>query len=96
MGPDVIIDEVLEYNQFLHEKIEIQSSNKGRSKMNLFEVQEITNAHSDSIWVAKFSLCGTYLATGGKDACLKVWRVKEPEVQVESREEIKSAEMLQK
>ena len=55
MGSDVIIDEVLEYNQFLHEKIEIQTSNKGRSSMNLFEVQEITNAHSDSIWVAKFS-----------------------------------------
>ena len=33
-------------------------------------------AHSDSIWVAKFSPCGNFLATGGKDAVLKVWKVK--------------------
>ena len=45
--------------------------------MNLFAVQEISNAHSDSIWVAKFSPCGNYLATGGKDACLKVWKVRD-------------------
>ena len=32
-------------------------------------------AHTDSIWVAKFSPCGRYLATGGKDAVLKVWEV---------------------
>ena len=41
-------------------------------------MQEIASAHSDSIWVAKFSPCGKYLATGGKDACLKVWKVKKP------------------
>ena len=39
-------------------------------------MQEIV-AHSDSIWVAKFSPCGNYLATGGKDACLKVWQVRQ-------------------
>lgn len=32
-------------------------------------------SHSDSIWVAKFSPCGRYLATGGKDAVLKIWEV---------------------
>ena len=46
--------------------------------MDLYTVQTIPNAHSDSIWVAKFSHCGKYLATGGKDACLKVWRVRDP------------------
>ena len=44
--------------------------------MNLYAVQEIVQAHSDSIWVAKFSPCGNYLATGGKDAVLKIWKVK--------------------
>ena len=45
--------------------------------MDLFTVQAIPHAHSDSIWVAKFSYCGRYLATGGKDACLKIWKVKD-------------------
>ena len=53
-------------------------SNKAQSKIRLFSIQKIDNAHSDSIWVAKFSHCGRYLATGGKDCCLKVWRVRNP------------------
>ena len=44
--------------------------------MNLYAVQEIVQAHSDSIWIAKFSPCGNFLATGGKDAVLKIWKVK--------------------
>lgn len=60
----------------MHDKVELATSNRAKSSLNLHVVQEITNAHSDSIWVAKFSPCGKYLATGGKDACLKVWRVK--------------------
>ena len=39
--------------------------------------QEI-QGHTDSIWVAKFSCDGMYLATGGKDAVLKVWKAIEP------------------
>ena len=31
--------------------------------------------HSDSIWISRFSPCGQYLATGGKDAILKIWEV---------------------
>lgn len=45
--------------------------------MELYTVQAIPQAHSDSIWVARFSFCGRYLATGGKDACLKIWKVKD-------------------
>ena len=62
--------------QFMHAKEAITASNKGKTKMNLYAVQEIVQAHSDSIWVAKFSPCGNYLATGGKDAVLKIWKVK--------------------
>ena len=62
--------------QFLHAKEHVTPSHKTRSKMNLYVVQEIVQAHSDSIWVAEFSPCGNFLATGGKDAVLKVWKVK--------------------
>lgn len=75
--PDYDLDAHLnELNRFRHDKVEMQTTTKTGSQLNLHVVQEIGNAHSDSIWVAKFSPCGKYLATGGKDACLKVWRVK--------------------
>lgn len=59
----------------MHDKTVVHTSTKTQSNLNLYAVQEI-HAHSDSIWVAKFSPCGNYLATGGKDACLKVWKVR--------------------
>jgi WD40 repeat protein len=43
--------------------------------MSLWLVQDQKKAHSDSIWTAKFSPCGKLLATGGKDATLKIWQV---------------------
>lgn len=46
--------------------------------MSVWQVQEINQAHSDSIWCAKFSPCGLMLATGGKDATLKIWQVVGP------------------
>ena len=64
------------FAQFKHEKEHVQTSSNRSSKMNLYAVQEIVHAHSDSIWVAKFSPCGNYLATGGKDAVLKIWKVR--------------------
>lgn len=68
-------------------------SNKTRSNLSLYCIQKLDNAHSDSIWVAKFSHCGRYLATGGKDCCLKVWRVKNPiEHTVIVEEEVKGTE----
>ncbi|KAI3387359.1 hypothetical protein SNEBB_003879 [Seison nebaliae] len=38
-------------------------------------VQEIKNAHSSVIWCMKFSLCGRLLATGGRDALIKLWMI---------------------
>jgi len=70
----------------LHQRTETVSSTKGQSKLRLYNVQQIGNAHSDSIWVAKFSHCGRYLATGGKDACLKVWRVNTVQHDAETEE----------
>jgi WD40 repeat protein len=47
---------------------------KSIHEFDLFLVQEI-RAHSDSIWVARFSPCGNFMATGGKDAVLRIWQV---------------------
>lgn len=60
----------------MHDKAIVHTSIKAQSNLDLYAVQEIA-AHSDSIWVAKFSPCGNYLATGGKDAVLKVWKVRQ-------------------
>ena len=68
----------------------MHTNNKSRSNLNLYAIQKIDNAHSDSIWVAKFSHCGKYLATGGKDCCLKVWRVKIPASTSQVDEEMKN------
>jgi WD40 repeat protein len=40
----------------------------------MFLVQDI-RAHQEPIWAAKFSPCGNYLATGGKDGVLKIWSI---------------------
>ena len=39
---------------------------------SLYLVQDI-RAHQEPIWVAKFSPCGQFLATGSKDGVLKIW-----------------------
>lgn len=59
---------------FLHEQIATRYYKRQKNqKSNLFLVQDI-RAHQEPIWVAKFSPCGFYLATGGKDGVLKVWQ----------------------
>ncbi|CDW88776.1 wd repeat-containing protein [Stylonychia lemnae] len=59
---------------WLHDKYQTQIYKKNLHEFDLFLVQNI-RAHSDSVWVAKFSPDGLYLATGGKDAVLKIWQV---------------------
>ena len=58
----------------LHERIPTKTFRKYAHEFDLYLVQDV-RAHSDSIWVARFSPCGQYLATGGKDAVLKIWQV---------------------
>ena len=41
---------------------------------------QAVRAHQSCIWVADFSKDGKYLATGGKDGDLKVWKVLEDEL----------------
>jgi COMPASS component SWD3 len=40
----------------------------------------LTEGHSDSVNSLSFSCCGQYLATGGDDHCLIVWRLKDGSV----------------
>jgi WD40 repeat protein len=57
-----------------HEHFPTKVNKKSVHDFELYLVQGI-RAHSDSIWVAKFSPDGQFLATGGKDAVLKIWQV---------------------
>ena len=60
---------------FLHQKINTRYYKRQKStKCNMFLVQDI-RAHQEPIWAAKFSPCGFYLATGGKDGVLKIWSI---------------------
>lgn len=49
--------------------------NKKNDYSNLIVTQKLA-FHQGPIWIAKFSLDGKYLATGGKDCKLVIWRVK--------------------
>lgn len=60
---------------FLHEKVSSRLIKRHPDPTsNLFLVQDI-RAHQEPIWCAKFSPCGHYLATGGKDGVLKIWEI---------------------
>lgn len=62
---------------FHHEAIDTRFVNKKQwtkddAKFHL--VQDI-RVHQEPVWVLKFSPCGCWLATGGKDGVMKVWRI---------------------
>jgi len=40
---------------------------------NLVPVQEI-KCGSDAVWVIKFRIDGAFMATGGKDGILRIWK----------------------
>ncbi|WOL03515.1 WD repeat-containing protein 44-like [Canna indica] len=42
-----------------------------------FRMTQEVNAHKDLIKTMKFSPCGMYLATGGEDGAVRVWKVRE-------------------
>jgi len=65
---------LLQVKPWIHELYPTKTHKKGTRDFEPYLVQGV-RAHSDSIWVAKFSADGLFLATGGKDAVLKIWQV---------------------
>ena len=58
---------------FIHEKVNSRYYKKQKNmKTSVHLVQDI-RAHQEPVWAAKFSPCGHFLATGGKDGILKIW-----------------------
>ena len=65
----------LRINGWKHEQYLTKLHKKSTQDFDWYLVQGF-KAHSDSIWVAKFSPDGQFLATGGKDSILKIWQMK--------------------
>lgn len=64
--------------EFLRKNLKtIIPKNKGVKDKHLTNAFELQNFQADSqqIWVAKFSVNGKYLATGGKSGVLKIWEI---------------------
>ena len=72
---------LLQVKPWIHELYPTKGNKKSIRDFEPFLVQGI-RAHSDSIWVSKFSSDGQFLATGGKDAVLKIWQVNQVQTQL--------------
>ncbi|KAJ4457713.1 hypothetical protein PAPYR_6748 [Paratrimastix pyriformis] len=58
---------------------EVHSHHKSeRTFANLMLVQQLLPQAHSPVWVAKFSPDGQFLATGGHDGVLRIWRVRQP------------------
>ncbi|CAA7048227.1 unnamed protein product [Microthlaspi erraticum] len=56
-------------------KVKVKSNKKSHVELSAaYKVQEI-NGHKGKIWSLKFSPDGKFLATGGEDGVVKVWRI---------------------
>ncbi|KAJ3675144.1 hypothetical protein LUZ60_004186 [Juncus effusus] len=75
--------ELPEYNN--HPKItkptgvEVSKNNKKSTEFSSIYMDQEIQAHKGSIRVMKFSPDGNYLATGGEDSVLRVWKIRETE-----------------
>ncbi|CAH2036189.1 unnamed protein product [Thlaspi arvense] len=56
-------------------KVKVKSINKSYVELSAaYKVQQI-NGHKGKIWAMKFSPDGKFLATGGEDGVVKIWRI---------------------
>ncbi|ESQ30624.1 hypothetical protein EUTSA_v10011347mg [Eutrema salsugineum] len=56
-------------------RVKVKTNNKSHVELSAaYKVQEI-NGHKGKIWALKFSPDGKFLATGGEDGVVKIWRI---------------------
>lgn len=56
-------------------KVKVKTNKKSHVELSAaYKVQEI-NGHKGKIWALKFSSDGKFLATGGEDGVVKIWRI---------------------
>ncbi|CAF2081748.1 hypothetical protein HID58_020929 [Brassica napus] len=56
-------------------KVKVKTNKKSHVELSAaYKVQEI-NGHKGKIWTLKFSPDGKFLATGGEDGVVKIWRI---------------------
>lgn len=55
--------------------VRVEVNRKLRRELSDLSMVQRLRGHQSSVWVAKFSPCGRFLATAGQDTVLRVWRV---------------------
>eukprot|EP01080_Neovahlkampfia_damariscottae_P007493 gene7493-11816_t len=96
-GWNNVINKVIKKKTPIKEK---ETENKYKHKSNQKSIKQFSNlklnqkieAHAGAIWTMKFSTDGSYLATGGQDGYLIIWKINLKNEQEEEQEEEKNCE----
>ncbi|XP_010461743.1 PREDICTED: uncharacterized WD repeat-containing protein C3H5.08c-like [Camelina sativa] len=56
-------------------KVKVKTNKKSHVELSATYMVQKINGHKGKIWVLKFSPDGKYLATGGEDGVVKIWRI---------------------
>ncbi|CAF2054422.1 BnaC06g02280D [Brassica napus] len=68
-------DEYKSKEEVMMSKVKVKTNKKSHVELSAaYKVQEI-NGHKGKIWALKFSPDGKFLATGGEDGFVKIWRI---------------------
>ncbi|KAG7599863.1 WD40 repeat [Arabidopsis suecica] len=56
-------------------RVKVKTNKKSHVELSAAYMVQKINGHKGKIWVLKFSPDGKYLATGGEDGVVKIWRI---------------------